>query len=305
MNLADYVNTFGRDLRQRYGERIHKLTLNAGFTCPNRDGSKGHGGCTFCNNAAFSAHPYQPPDIASQFAQGRAAIAQTTRALKFIAYFQAYTNTYAEVSALRSLYDEALAHHDMIGLAVGTRPDCVSAQVLDLLVEYAAQGYEVWLELGLQSAFDATLARVQRGHGFAEYRDAVIAARTRGLKVCTHLIFGLPGETPSHAHASVARVLEVGVDGLKLHPLHVVKHTILAQQWRAGAYQPWEMETYVNTVFEVLQCTPPTISIHRVTATAGADILLAPAWCGQKWPVINRLTTLFEQQKSYQGSNLK
>jgi uncharacterized protein len=305
MDLTDYLNTFGRDLQQRYGERIHKLTLNNGFTCPNRDGSKGRGGCTFCNNAAFSAHPHHPPAIATQFAQGRAAVAQTTRARRFIAYFQAYTNTYAELAVLRQAYDEALSHHDMVGLAVGTRPDCVSETVLDLLGEYAARGYEVWLELGLQSAFDDTLARVNRGHGFAEYAHAARAARARGLLVCTHLIFGLPGETPAHARASVEQVVAVGVDGLKLHPLHVVKHTVLAQQWRAGDYQPWDSERYVETVFDVLEHTPAGIRIHRVTATAGPEILLAPSWCGQKWPIINRLCTLFQERSSYQGKKCK
>jgi radical SAM protein (TIGR01212 family) len=301
MDLSDYVNTFGQDLIRRYGERIHKITLNAGFSCPTRDGSKGIGGCTFCNNAAFNHHPVNPPAMQAQFEQGRHVIAQTTKAKRHIAYFQAYTNTYGEVAALRQLYDQALSEHNIVGLAVGTRPDCVTPEALDLLAEYQDKGYEVWLELGLQSALDETLARVQRGHGFADYVAAVKAAQARALPICTHLIFGLPGETPKHARITLDRVLEYGVAGLKLHPLHVVKHTILAKQWKNGEYQPWSQNDYVNTVAEVLEHTPADIRIHRVTATAGERILLAPHWCARKWPVINQLVHTFAERGTRQG----
>ena len=222
MSLSEYVHTFGQAMVERYGQRVHKLAIDAGFTCPNRDGSKGSGGCTFCNNHSFSPHRQQTVDVAAQIEAGRRVIAKRTRARRFIAYFQAYTNTYDDPEALRRLYDQALAEPDVVGLAIGTRPDCVPPPVLDLLACYRMRGHEVWLELGLQSAFDSTLALVNRGHGYAEYRAAVRAARARGIPVCTHLIVGLPGETAEHARVSLERVLEEGVDGLKLHPLHVV-----------------------------------------------------------------------------------
>lgn len=301
MALSDYVNTFGQHLLHKYGERVHKLAINAGFTCPNRDGSKGIGGCTFCNNSSFSPNARQIDPIVEQINAGRTVIQKRTRAQKYLAYFQAYTNTYDDVNLLRARYDTALAEPGVIGLAIGTRPDCVPPAVLDLLADYRAQGYEIWLELGLQSAFDEALRRVNRGHDFAEYRSAVRAARDRGLPVCTHLILGLPGEEPFHARTSLQRVLDEGVDGLKLHPLHVVKGTQLANEWRRGDYQPWSLSQYINTAADLVELTPPDIIYHRLTGTASLDILLAPAWCNWKWRVLNGIERELARRGTRQG----
>jgi radical SAM protein (TIGR01212 family) len=327
MALSDLVHTFGQWLLAKHGERVHKIALDAGFTCPNRDGSKGIGGCTFCNNASFSPNePDQacgaslqpvasngpgptvplrkrlPISLEEQLDSGRRAIARRTRAGKYMAYFQAYTNTYAEVERLRALYDQALAHGDVVGLSVGTRPDCVPQGVLDLLAEYRDRGLEVWLELGLQSAFDETLARVNRGHGFAEYRQTCRAARSLGLPVCAHLIIGLPGETDWHYGQSLARVLEEGVEGLKLHPLHVVRHTVLANQWRRGEYQPMSLDDYTRIAADLIELTPGQVVYHRVTGTASADILLAPGWCQHKWIVLNGIENELRRRGSRQGA---
>ncbi|HSH29183.1 MAG TPA: TIGR01212 family radical SAM protein [Thiohalobacter sp.] len=289
MALSDYVNTLGQDLLRRHGERVHKLSLHAGFTCPNRDGSKGIGGCSFCNNVSFAPMARERAAVREQIDSGRRVIRRRTGARKYIAYFQAYTNTYGELERLKALYDEALAEPDVIGLAIGTRPDCVPEAVLDLLADYRGQGHEVWLELGLQSAFDATLERVNRGHGWAEYAATLRAARRRGLAVCTHLIIGLPGEDRWHARQSLLRVLALGVDGLKLHPLHVVKGTRLANEWRRGDYRPLTLDEYVDIAADLITVTPPEVIYHRVTATAAARILLAPAWCARKWRVLNAI----------------
>ncbi len=289
MSLADFVPTLGQDLLRRHGERVHKIALDVGLTCPNRDGTKGRGGCTFCNNASFSPNGRLTRPLAEQIEAGRRVIRKRTGARKYLAYFQAYTNTYADVETLRALYDEALAEPDVIGLSVGTRPDCVPEPVLDLLARYRGQGHEVWLELGLQSAFDTTLRRVNRGHGFAEYRQTCAAARTRGIPVCTHLIAGLPGERPDRTLESLDRVLALGTDGLKLHPLHVVKGTALANQWRRGAYAPLPFDEYVALAADVVEHTPPGIVFHRLTGTASPAILLAPAWCAKKWQVLNAI----------------
>jgi hypothetical protein len=210
--LSEQVPTFGQYLLKRYGERVHKIALDAAFTCPNRDGTKGTGGCTFCNNVSFSPNGRKPKPIKEQIASGRRVIRKRTGARKYLAYFQAYTNTYDDIEHLSALYGEALSEDDVIGLSIGTRPDCVGDDVLDLLCGYQDQGYEVWLELGLQSAFDKTLARVNRGHGFGEYAESVKRARIRGLKVCTHMIAGLPGETAGHNIETAHRVLELGTD---------------------------------------------------------------------------------------------
>jgi radical SAM protein (TIGR01212 family) len=297
MVLSDYVNTYGQDLLRRYGERIHKLSINAGFTCPNRDGSKGRGGCTFCNNVSFSPNARHSLSIATQLENGRRVIAKRTGAKRFIVYFQAYTNTYADIQYLEKLYEEALAEPDVVGLSIGTRPDCVSEEVLDLLEGYQKRDYEIWLELGLQSAFDETLERIHRGHSFLDYQKAVHAIRQRGISLCTHLIIGLPGEEHWHYLESLDRVLELGVEGIKLHPLHVVKQTILAKQWQKGEYQPLEMNTFVSTVVDMIERTPPEVIYHRVIATASKDVLLAPAWCQKKWVVLNAITAEFHRRK--------
>ncbi len=303
MNLSNYVNTFGQDTLRRYGERVHKIAIDAGFTCPNRDGSIGRGGCTFCNNISFSPNGRRPDSIAEQIESGRQVISRRTGAKKYMAYFQAYTNTYADVEELSRLYNQALSQPDVIGLDIGTRPDCVPDKVLDLLVDYQQQGYEVWLELGLQSAHDATLDRVNRGHGFAEYRQAVQRARCRGIKVCAHLILGLPGESRDHYIASLERVLSLGIDGLKLHPLHVVKGTQLANEWRRGEYRALTLEDYVADAVELVRRTPEEVVFHRLTGTASSSILLAPDWCSKKWQVLNRITAALARQAKNPDKN--
>ena len=300
--LAGRVHTFGQAMLKKHGERVHKIALDAGFTCPNRDGSKGIGGCSFCNNKSFAPGAREPAPLAAQFARARCRIARRTGARRFIAYFQAYTNTYAHVDELRTLYDEALAEPGVVGLSIGTRPDCVPPPVLDLLAEYQQRGHEVWLELGLQSSFDETLERVNRGHGFAEYEAAARAARARGIPVCCHLIVGLPGEDASHSQASLERVLGVGVDGLKLHPLHVVKHTRLALEWKGGDYTPLSEREYTAIAADLIERTPWEVVFHRVTGTASPDILLAPDWCSKKWDVLNGITQELERRGTRQGT---
>jgi radical SAM protein (TIGR01212 family) len=311
---------------------VHKLAIHAGFTCPNRDGSKGRGGCSFCNNVSFnpgaakaaastaapapatapantrptgqvSAEPsLSGPSVAEQLEAGRRVLRKRTGAERYFAYFQAYTNTYDDIERLSVLYSQALDEPDVIGLSVGTRPDCVPDAVLDLLAGYRAEGHEIWLELGLQSAFDSTLARVNRGHTFADYRHTVRAARLRGIPVCTHLIIGLPGEGREAALGTLERVLALGTDGLKLHPLHVVKHTLLANQWRRGQYQPLAMDDYIEIAADLIERTPEQVLYHRVTGTAQREILLAPEWCSKKWIVLNGIENALRQRGTVQGS---
>ncbi len=290
LNLAQYVHTLGQQLLQQYGERVHKVCIDAGFTCPNRDGRSGVGGCTFCNNDSFIPGLQQRPSVLAQIDAGAEVVARVSGARKLLAYFQAYTNTYDSIERLRALYDQALVHPQVVGLSVGTRPDCVPDAVLDLLAAYRDRGLLVWLELGLQSSFDNTLQRINRGHDYACYVDAARRARARGLPLCTHLILGLPGEDLSHARTTLERVLEVGTDGLKLHPLHVVKATMLAYQWRHGEYTPLTQEDYVDQVVDLLRRTPRSVVLHRLTGTAPASLLLAPAWCEHKWRVLNAIT---------------
>lgn len=301
MILSNYVNTFGQSMLNKHQQRVHKIAIDADFTCPNRDGTIGRGGCTFCNNVSFSPNGRKPAPLKQQIDAGRKVLIKRTGAKKYLAYFQAYTNTYADPQTLKNIYDSALAESDVIGLCIGTRPDCVPPKVLDLLSDYQDQGHEVWLELGLQSSYDKTLKRVNRGHDYATYCKAIKAAHSRNLSVCTHLIIGLPGENNSHAKISLLRVLEQGVEGLKLHPLHVVKGTQLANEWRRGEYQPLSLKEYINTVADLVALTPKEIIFHRLTGTAEKNILLAPEWCSQKWNVLNGITAELKLRGHSQG----
>ncbi len=297
MYLDQAVLTFGRAMREKYGYKVHKLSIDAQFTCPNRDGTKGIGGCTFCNNSSFSPNSRKPPSVDEQIEAGRRVIVKRTGATHYLAYFQAYTNTYADINTLKRLYDNALSHTDVIGLSIGTRPDCVPEGVLQLLADYQAQDYEIWLELGLQSSFDKTLKEVNRGHGFTDYQDAIKRAHHYGLQVCTHLIVGLPTEASQHSLISMERVLATEPKGIKIHPLHIVKGTQIARQWKSGDYQALSMNDYVNTVVDMVNMAPDDMIFHRLTGTASEDLLLAPDWCSKKWRVLNEITAQLNKYK--------
>ncbi|MDI7689378.1 TIGR01212 family radical SAM protein [Cronobacter malonaticus] len=300
MQLQKLVNMFGGDLTRRYGQKVHKLSLHGGFSCPNRDGTLGRGGCTFCNVASFADETQQHLSIQQQLAQQAARV---DRARRYLAYFQAYTSTFAEVNVLRAMYQQAISQADIVGLCVGTRPDCVPESVLDLLAGYHEQGYEVWLELGLQSAKDKTLYRINRGHDFACYQETTRRARARGLRVCTHLIVGLPGETRSDALLSLERVVETGVDGIKLHPLHIVEGSIMAKAWRAGRLNGIALDEYAVTAGEMIRHTPPEIIYHRISASARRPTLLAPLWCENRWTGMVEIDRYLNQYGA-QGSAL-
>lgn len=293
MQLTDFVNTLGADLKKRYGEKVHKLTLHGNFSCPNRDGTLGKGGCTFCNVAAFADENQAHQSIQDQLTLRAGEVSH--KAKKYLAYFQAYTSTYAEIAQLRSLYEQATADNNIIGICIGTRPDCVSDEVLDLLSEYLRRGYEVWLELGLQSANDKTLKRINRGHGFAQYQSVCIKARLRGIKVCTHLILGLPKEQQCDYQETLARVIETGVDGLKLHPLHIVRGATMEKSWQAGRLTTLSLEEYSQAAVDLIRRTPSDIVFHRLSATAKIAQLLSPLWCEERWPVHNRMGNLMAQ----------
>jgi len=280
MQLHELVNTIGQDLQRRYGEKVHKLTLHGGFSCPNRDGTIGRGGCTFCNVASFADEEAQIKSIHDQL-KDRAG--EIDRAKRYLAYFQAYTSTYAEVQVLKNMYEEALKAADIVGLCVGTRPDCVPDAVLDLLSGYVEQGYEIWLELGLQTANNQTLKRINRGHDFECYAEITKRARALGIKVCTHLIVGLPKETREDNVATMQQVLEVGTDGIKLHGLHIVEGSTMAKAWKAGKLEAPELDEYVSTASELIRMTPPEVVYHRVSSAARRPTLLAPLWCENRW----------------------
>jgi len=292
-------------LRGLFGERVQKITLDAGLTCPNRDGRKGRGGCLYCNARGSGTGVWnEGQGISRQMAEGLARLRRRYGAEKFIAYFQSFTNTYAPREHLQALYQEALAWPGVVGLSIGTRPDCLADEVLDLLADYA-RNYLVWLELGLQSAHDATLNRLNRGHDVSCFTDAVARAAARGLETVAHVILGLPGEGSREMAATASFLADLPLQGVKIHLLYVSPSAALASLYRAGAYRCLTEREYVSLVVDFLELLPPQMVIHRVTGDPHAGELLAPEWCRHKSRVIGLIQAEFARRGSRQGSRCR
>jgi uncharacterized protein len=291
--------SFTEHLRQTFACRVHKVCIDAGFTCPNRDGTLTVGGCIYCNNVSFSP-TNRRLTVAEQIAQGTHFLRQRYGAEKFIAYFQAYTNTYGDIRWLQSLYDAALACDNVVGLAIGTRPDCVPDAVLDLLADYASRTY-LWLELGLESGHDQTLALLNRGHTVAAFDDAVRRAQQRHLRLCAHVILGLPGESSAAMHATIQHLAELRLDAVKLHHLHVVRHTVLEKMYRRGDVPLLEPDEYATLVVDCLEILPPETIIMRLMGDAPRSTLVAPTWSLHKQAVLQRIEQELARRDTYQG----
>ena len=286
-------HSYGTWLRRRFGCRVSKVNVDAGFTCPNRDGSKGTGGCIYCNNVSFS-----PKDTLSaipleeQMSHGMEYHRQRLGSEKFLIYFQKYTNTYASVDLLADLYRRALDHPDVLGLSVGTRPDSLTDEALELLTEIARERY-VCLELGLQSMDDDILTKINRGHTLDEFLTAVTRASGRNFDICAHLIYGFPGERPEDFLRSADLMAALPVDSIKLHQLHAVEGTELAAMYRRGEFRPLTLEQYVTTAADFLERLPARITVQRLYGSSPLAIRVAPQWGlknNQMWyAVINEL----------------
>lgn len=288
-------------LRERFGARVRSVTIDAGFTCPNVDGTVALGGCVYCDIASFSPNRRQPrATVAAQVERGIAILHKRYGADQYIAYFQAATNTYAPVARLRRLYDEALQHPQVVGLAIGTRPDCVPDEVLDLVQSYARDRY-VCLELGLQTIHDRSLAWMNRGHGYAAFPDAVRRCAGRGFDLCAHVILGLPGETTADMLATADVLAVLPIHGVKIHNLYAVRDTPLATMVQAGNVRLFERDEYVSLVCDFLERLPPTMVIHRLTGEAPPDFLLGPAWCLDKPALLRAIDAELERRDSWQG----
>lgn len=295
--------TFTDELRQRFGCRVQRVSLDAGFSCPNRDGSLETGGCTFCGDrgAAAVGVPTELP-LLQQLQKSKTYLEKKFRAEKFLAYFQAYSNTYASADDLRLLYETALADKDIVGLIIGTRPDCLPDSVLELLAELNQRTY-LWLELGMQTMHDQTLRAINRGHDHACFVEAVKRCKQRGLRVCAHLILGLPGETREQMLASVKELNRLGVDGVKLHHLHVLKGSLLEEQYRDGTLVLMDRDAYVALLVDALELLDPNIMIQRLMGD-GRSELIAPDWSRRKLEVLNQIDATLKKRDSRQGCRL-
>jgi radical SAM protein (TIGR01212 family) len=294
-------NSYNRILRDQFNARVYKIGLRLDFTCPNRDGKVAVGGCIYCNNASHTPQDYQPrTSVTAQLERGALAVQRRHRAEKFIAYFQSYTNTYDSVSKLESLYREALEFPGVVGMSIATRPDCLGDDVLELLENLSSETY-LWLEIGLESMYDHTLAWVNRGHGLADYLDAVARAKARRLRVCTHLILGFPGESRADILATPALFNRLGIDGVKLHNLHVIKNTPLEKFYRLGQVPLFSRDEYVSLTVDFLERLDPNIVVHRLSGETYRAITVAPDWSIDKIGVHNAIFHAMEERDTWQG----
>lgn len=303
-NPLKRYNAFSDELKRVFGCRVHRISVDAGFTCPNRDGAVGTEGCIYCGGKGSGAHGILPDaPITAQIEAGKEVMARKYKAKRFIAYFQAFSNTYAPPERLRALYDESLDVSDVVGLIVGTRPDCLPTGTVKLLAEYSRRTY-FWLELGLQSPLDRTLKLLKRGHDFAKFENAVHSCRSEGIRVCAHVILGLPGETREEMLATAAVLNDLGIEGVKIHLLHVMKDTPLEALYRHGEVKMLDRDEYVGLVCDFLERLRPGMSIQRLTGDGGHDHLVAPLWSLKKFEVLNAIDYELERRDSCQGSAL-
>ena len=300
--MEQRYRTYNRWLRKQFGERVHKVIVDAGFTCPNRDGTLAVGGCTYCNNSSF-----RPPlaiktaPIAEQIANGIAYLRRRVEARKFIVYFQPFTNTYRDVDYLRTLYTDALDHPDVVGLAIGTRPDCVDKEKIEMIDEIGRSTF-VSLEFGVESIYDETLRRVNRGHSYTDFVDAMDLARDRSFHTGAHIILGFPWETREQWLAMADRLSGIGLDLVKIHHLHIVKGTALAREHMEKPFRLMNFEEYLDLVCDFVERLKPSIVIERLFGEAPLGMLVAPNWGRTRNQVIQGIRQRMEERDVVQGS---
>ncbi len=310
------IFTFGSYLRDKFGCKVYKVGINiSGFTCPNIDGTVAKGGCTFCENDSFSASTNQVqelkgfhlnltsktnPNLDKQLLQLEMQFQAISKrqldaygAEKFLVYFQSFTNTYAPFETLKALYEKALSFPDVVGLSIGTRSDSIAEETLEYLAELG-KTKEIWIEFGIQSVYDATLVKINRGHDSANVKEWVTKAKDRGLNVCGHLIFGLPDETQEMMLHTAKEAYAWGIDSVKYHPLYVVKKTALANDFIRGEFTPISEELYLDTLAKAITMKPERVSVQRVTAGINDNSLLAPEWCRDKNSQIKKINTVLK-----------
>ncbi len=288
-------------LRNLFGERVQKIAVDAGLSCPNRDGTLSDKGCIYCNSkGSGSGLWHQGMSIKEQIETKKIGAMKKYKAKKFLAYFQSFSNTYADCDTLKNIYDQALSSEGMVGMAIGTRPDCVDAQKLALIESYTSR-YLVWLEYGLQSVHDHTLVKINRRHTYDDFYRAVQLTRNRGINICTHIILGLPGETRQMMLESAKVLADAGINGIKIHLLYVIRGTALDGQWQQGKYAPMTQDKYVHTVCDFIELLPKEMIIQRITGDPHLDELQAPEWAGRYRETFNMIQNELEKRQTFQG----
>ena len=283
-------------LRDTFGQKVYKIAIDGGFTCPNRDGTLDTRGCIFCSGVGSGEFAQDRMEsIALQITKAKERVAGKIKEGKYIAYFQAFTNTYAPVSRLRQLYEEAMAQEDVVALSIATRPDCLSTEIIELLVE-CNRKMPVWVELGLQTIHEDTAQYIRRGYALSVFDDAVKRLQEAGISVIVHVILGLPGESREDMLETVDYVGKSGIDGIKLQLLHVIQGTDLEKEYKQGKFQVLELEEYVQLVADCIALLPKDMVIHRMTGDGDKRTLVAPMWSADKKKVLNRLNQVIRER---------
>ncbi len=299
--LNKRFNSYSGYIRQKYGERVQKVTVDAGFTCPNRDGTVAVGGCTYCNNESFNpGYNTASKSIRVQIEEGQEFLKRRYGVGKFIVYFQPYSNTYAPADVLKKYYEEALSVPGVIGLTIGTRPDCIDEQKLDYL-DLLAQEYDITLEFGLESISDETLKKINRGHDYKSYLDALAMSRGRNFKICTHIIIGFPWENKQHWLATADELSNLSFDFLKIHQLHIVKDTVMARQHAVKPFRLLGYEEYLDVIVSFLERLNPQIVVQRLFGEAPPQILIAPRWYKRNSEILQGIEAEFIKRDTWQG----
>ena len=303
--MNNRYNSYHDHLRERFGTRVHKVSIDMGFTCPNRDGTKAIGGCVYCNNDSF-VPPYARfrYSMDEQIRHGIEYLRNRYKAEKFIIYFQAYTNTYGEASQLERMYKEALKYDGVIGLAVGTRSDCIDEEKIDIF-EKLARDYYVTIEYGIESIYDKTLDFMNRGHDYQSVIDAIELTKGRGVEIGTHIIVGLPTETEDEMLAMADEVSKLGINTFKIHNLHVVKNTPLERMYKEKPFRLFSYEEYLKFIVKFLERLSPDIFVERLFTDTPQDILVAPKWTQRHNEIIYGIKSALERNNTFQGKHFK
>lgn len=296
-------NQYSAHLKSKFGVKVYKITLDAGFSCPNRDSTISSGGCIFCDDGgSFSQAHSNVLSIEDQIKTGVETLSKRFKAKKFMSYFQAYSNTYKPVAELEKIYKSSLNHPDIVGLSIGTRPDCVDDEKLKLISEFK-DDYYTWIEYGLQSIHDKTLKAINRGHDFDCFLRAYEKSKEVGLNVCAHVILGLPGESKDDMLKTAQKLAELKVDGVKIHMLCALEGTKLSNMYESGKISFMSEEDYIQTVCDFLEILPAETTIHRLAGNGLKQNLIAPKWLGKKMDALNKIDRELEKRNSFQGSN--
>ncbi|WP_251942759.1 TIGR01212 family radical SAM protein [Staphylococcus sp. Marseille-Q5304] len=298
-------HTWNYHLKNKFGQKIFKVAIDGGFDCPNRDGTVAYGGCTFCSAAGsgdFAGNRADPIEV--QFQQIKDRMHEKWSDGQYIAYFQAFTNTHAPVEVLREKYEAALKEPGVVGLSIGTRPDCLPDDVVEYLAELNERTY-LWVELGLQTIHQETSDLINRAHDMQTYYDGVAKLRKHNINVCTHIINGLPGEDYEMMMETAREVAQMDVQGIKIHLLHLLKGTPMVKQYDKGMLEFMSQEEYTNLVCDQLEVIPPEMIVHRITGDGPIDLMVGPMWSVNKWEVLNEIDDELARRASYQGKHYK